>query len=171
MVDENAETKTVVTETVTTTGPVTNRSIYDVLKDDHKKVSELFKQILEKRQPSAATFAQIKMELDAHMAGEEKHFYPAIKQGSDMAFLVDEASVEHNTAKTLIGEVGALSETDEMWLPKVKVLCDIISHHVEEEEKELFKGAKKVLTKEDEKRIAQLFLDEKVRMMRTKQTG
>lgn len=152
-----------VNETVTTIiTTIDERSIYDVLKQEHKQINELFKQILDKCVPSADIFNQIKVEWESHMAGEEKYFYPAIKQGADMTFLVDEAFTEHNVEKTLMTEVGTLNETDEMWLPKVKVLCDMIHHQIEKEEGEVFKGAKKILSKQDEKRIARLFENEKM---------
>lgn len=38
-----------------------------------------------------------------------------------------------------------MDENDELWIPKVKVLSDMIDHHIEEEEGEVFKAAKKVI--------------------------
>jgi hemerythrin-like domain-containing protein len=48
-----------------------------------------------------------------------------------------------------------------MWIPKVKVLSDMIDHHIEEEEGEVFKAAKKVLSKDQEEEILSKFEQEK----------
>ncbi len=61
----------------------------------------------------------------------------------------------------LAAEICKIDENDEMWLPKVKVLSDMIDHHIKEEEGEVFKAAKKVLSKEKEEEILGQYLQEK----------
>ena len=53
----------------------------------------------------------------------------------------------------MAAEICKMDENDKMWIPKVKVLSDMIDHHVEEEEGEVFKAAKKVLSEDQEKKI------------------
>ena len=95
--------------------------------------------------------------LRPHMEVEEKYLYPAIKKGDDPkgenAFLINEAFEEHKWAKMLAAEIRKMDEDDEMWLPKVDVLSDMIDHHVEEEEGDVFKAAKKVLGKDKEEEM------------------
>jgi len=138
-----------------------NETIYDLLKKDHKEVASMFKQILDECKPSEKVFNHIVNALRVHMKGEEEYFYPAIKKGKDLTFMTNEALVEHNSAKTLMNEICGTSTTDEMWLPKVKVLSEMIDHHVEEEEGDIFKESKKILGREQEIEIGRKFSQNK----------
>ena len=139
--------------------------IYSTLKKEHKEVKEMFKQILDDKKPSMKIFNQIMDALKPHMSGEEKYLYPAIKADADPkeenALIVDEAFEEHKWAKMLAAEICKIDENNEMWIPKVKVLSDMIDHHIEEEEGEVFKAAKKVLSKDQEEEILSKFVQEK----------
>jgi len=137
--------------------PGNSETIYDLLKKDHKEAKSLFKQILDKGKPSEKVFNQIANALKIHMKGEEEYLYPSVKKGGK-AEIVNEAVVEHNSAKILINDIFGTSTTSEMWLPKVKVLSEMIDHHVEEEEGELFKEAKRVLDRNQEIEIARTFV-------------
>jgi hemerythrin superfamily protein len=108
-----------------------------LLKDDHRKVEELFKQFEdakgEGRKERLAR--EICLELSVHSAIEEEIFYPAC-EGKVDEDLLKESFVEHDAAKVLIAEIDAgLGESDEFFDSKVKVLQEQIEHHVEEEEK------------------------------------
>jgi hemerythrin superfamily protein len=132
-------------------------TIYTVLKKEHKEVKEMFEQILDDCEPSMKIFSQIMDALQPHMAGEEKYFYPALKKAGESkdenAFIVNEAFEEHKWAKTLATEICKMDENHEMWLPKVKVLSDMIDHHIKEEEGEVFRAAKKALSREQQEEI------------------
>jgi len=140
-------------------------TIYSILKKEHKEVKEMFEQILDDKKPSMMIFNKIMNALQPHMSGEEKYLYPAIKKADESkeenTFIVDEAFEEHKWAKALAAEICKMDENDEMWLPKVKVLSDMIDHHVEEEEGEVFKDEKKVLSKEKEEEILTQYIQEK----------
>jgi hemerythrin superfamily protein len=111
-----------------------------LLKADHAKVKELFSQFESARtdnqkQKLAQTICQ---ELTVHTTIEEEIFYPAARESIEEADLVDEAEVEHQSAKDLISQIQAGNPSDEKWEAKVKVLSEYINHHVKEEETELF---------------------------------
>ena len=75
---------------------------------------------------------------------EEEIFYPAVREPSkDNEDLVDEATVEHASAKDLIAQIMSMDSTDELYDAKVKVLSEQIEHHVGEEEGEMFPKARK----------------------------
>ena len=107
-----------------------------LLKADHRKVEDLFEQFenakTSKRKQSIAT--QICLELTVHTKIEEDVFYPACKDKIDDD-LWHEAYVEHDGAKVLVAEIEAGSPQDEFYDAKVKVLSEMIKHHVKEEEK------------------------------------
>lgn len=116
-----------------------------LLRADHKLVSELFESY-EKASTTASKkkiVSQICMELSVHAQVEEEIFYPAIKKALKDHELVPEATVEHATLKSLIGQVEGVEPDGEMFDAKIKVLCEYVEHHVKEEQNEMFPKAKK----------------------------
>lgn len=122
----------------------------ELLKTDHKEVKGLFKAYdkLVKDEADAgekqALALQICAMLTAHATIEEELFYPAAREvlGEDED-LVDEADVEHASAKELIAQIEAGTPDDPLYDAKVKVLGEYIEHHVKEEEGEMFPKIKK----------------------------
>jgi Hemerythrin HHE cation binding domain len=108
-----------------------------LLKADHRKVEELFAsfEAAKGADKKKALAAQICMELTVHAKIEEDIFYPACEGAVDED-LLKEAYVEHDGAKVLIAEIEAGSDvSDDFYGAKVKVLSEMIEHHVGEEEK------------------------------------
>ncbi len=106
-----------------------------LLKADHRKVEELFEQFEKARSKDRkeALAHEICTELKVHAMIEEKVFYPACR-GEIEEDLIDEAIVEHDSAKILINEIEAGGPDEEFYDAKVKVLSEMIEHHVKEEE-------------------------------------
>src|ERR1044072_9876921 len=99
---------------------------FQLLKEDHQKVSGIFQQIEPTTERAEKTrtelFAQLKQELDIHARIEETIFYPAIKQAKETHDITLEAYEEHNVVKQLLAELDELSKSDETWGAKLKVL-------------------------------------------------
>jgi hypothetical protein len=106
-----------------------------MLKADHRKVEELFASFEKARgkERKQALADQICLELKVHTAIEEEIFYPAC-DGKIEDDLLKEAYVEHDGAKVLINEIEAGGPDEEFYDAKVKVLSEMIEHHVKEEE-------------------------------------
>ncbi len=121
----------------------------ELLKADHRKVEKLFKdydKLVEDEgtyNEKEALAATICAELTMHAQVEEEIFYPAARDILDEEDLVDEAVVEHASAKDLIAQLADMSPDDDLYDAKVKVLSELIEHHVEEEEDEMFPKLKK----------------------------
>jgi hemerythrin-like domain-containing protein len=81
--------------------------------------------------------------LTVHAAIEEEIFYPAAREVDDVNALLNEAEVEHGTAKDLIATLDSMDASDEMFSATFTVLSEYIKHHVKEEENELFPKIKK----------------------------
>ena len=75
-----------------------------------------------------------------------------------------ESYEEHDLGRKIINDIDNSSDMDAKYA-KVKVLSEAINMHVKEEEDELFKKAKRVLSDEDERLIASQFLNEKMANM------
>jgi hypothetical protein len=133
-------------KTAENTAPKTMREAdaVDLLTDDHLEVGALFKQYekLAKKEAPAdqrRTLAQTICDmLKAHTTIEEEIFYPAARRAGVDADLLDEADIEHASAKDLIAQIEGGNPGDDHYDAKVKVLGEYITHHVVEEHTEMF---------------------------------
>ncbi|KQP22960.1 hemerythrin domain-containing protein [Pseudorhodoferax sp. Leaf267] len=121
-----------------------------LLDADHRNVKKMFKEFEELTHSKAqatvqkkrALADQICRELTVHAQIEEEIFYPALRSALKDADLLDEAEVEHSTAKDLIAQIEDGDESDPKWDAKVIVLGEYIDHHVKEERSEIFVKAR-----------------------------
>lgn len=114
-----------------------------MLRDDHKAVERMFK-ALEKDDLSVVP--DICDALTIHAAIEEQVFYPAIRaEMPDTGEDIGEAFEEHHVVKVLVTELTDLSPDDEAYKAKATVLMELVRHHVEEEEGELFPEVRSAL--------------------------
>jgi len=118
--------------------------IIAMLKADHKKVKKAFKDFQkidpkEDADSAEALVSQTLAEIEVHASLEEQIFYPAARSAIKEEDLIDEAEVEHMTAKVLIEQLKGMSPDDEKFAATFKVLGEYIDHHVKEEEGQIFK--------------------------------
>jgi hemerythrin superfamily protein len=119
-----------------------------LLMADHDEVEALFKKFQQAKDGDSAKadiVQQICKALSVHAEIEEEIFYPAARdaldeKGEDM---LDEAEVEHASIKSLVEQLQDATPEDDMYDAKVKVLCEYVTHHVKEEEGEMFPKVKK----------------------------
>jgi hemerythrin superfamily protein len=107
-----------------------------LLKEDHRKVEDLFEKFEKARddERKKALAREICTELTIHAMIEEEIFYPACQGQIEDEDLLDESYVEHDGAKVLISEI--MSNMNARYFEaKVTVLSELIKHHVKEEEK------------------------------------
>jgi hemerythrin superfamily protein len=134
-----------------------------LLKADHKKVQALFKEVAElsdtAHRSRAKLFEKIDQELTVHAKIEETIFYPALKaktklntEPSDEVF---EAYEEHANVKSMIGKLEGLAPSDDTYNAKLQVLSELVKHHVKEEETEMFKQARQLLSEADLKALGE----------------
>lgn len=125
---------------------------FELLKQDHEKVSEIFAKLEETTERAVKTreelFTRLQTEIEVHSRIEEQIFYPAIKDAEETHEITLEAFEEHAVVKTLLEELASDPKDTEEWAAKLKVLKENVEHHVEEEEGEMFAGARKVLSSE-----------------------
>src|ERR1700712_1402612 len=116
-----------------------------LLKADHREVEDLFDRFeaatgdADKRDLAIAICVALKV----HARLEEELFYPAAYSAVDDKSLLDEAQVEHASAKDLIAQIEAGAPGEAFYDARVKVLAEYIDHHVTEEENELFPQCRK----------------------------
>ena len=126
---------------------------FTLLKNDHEKVAGILEKLEGTTERALKTreelFRQLKSELDIHTKIEETIFYPVLEKAEESRDITLEAFEEHRIVKQLLAELEASDKDDEVWTAKFTVLKENIEHHVEEEEDEMFKKARKVLSEEE----------------------
>jgi hemerythrin superfamily protein len=139
--------------------------ILTALKADHDKVKKLLDTILttEDAKKRGALFQRFKSELTPHSRAEEKVLYARLEQtegeGKDEAL---EGSVEHEVVDRLVEDLSDMGnpESDE-WSARCQVLQELLEHHIEEEEGDLFKTARKLFDRQTLDKMGEEFAIEK----------
>jgi Hemerythrin HHE cation binding domain len=120
----------------------------DLLKKQHKEVKGLFKKIegTEDARQRRRLLDEIARSLEGHTVIEEEIFYPAVRGLATRKAeeMVLEAYEEHHVVKLVLAEMPRVNPEDERFEAKMTVLSELVEHHAEEEEKEMFKLAQKL---------------------------
>lgn len=133
--------------------------IYQYLKDDHEKVAQLMQQVLDSGDPATrqTLFETIKMELTLHAETEEQTFYTAIDKATRSKVVeeeVEHAFHEHDEIRDYLDKLSTLPVEDELWLATFGEFKHAVTHHVEEEEGEIFEKAKQYLSSHEATKLA-----------------
>ncbi len=119
----------------------------EMLKEDHDKVKKAFKEFEKLDREDTETLRQLVQtvceELKVHTTLEEEIFYPAVREAVDDEDIMNEAQVEHETAKMLIEQLENMGPDDPNFHATFTVLGEYVKHHVKEEEDEMFAEARK----------------------------
>ncbi|HZO02843.1 MAG TPA: hemerythrin domain-containing protein, partial [Burkholderiales bacterium] len=110
-----------------------------LLMEDHeyvKKAFRAFEKMDEEDQP--ALVKQVCAALKVHTKIEEEIFYPAVRRAIKDPDLMNEAEVEHDSAKSLIRQLERMKPGDPKFAATFTVLGEYVNHHVKEEEEEMF---------------------------------
>lgn len=113
----------------------------DLLKDDHDVVERLFQKVKASEESEhMKLFEQIKRELEMHTHIEETVFYPKMRDEGDeeLKSLVLEGFQEHHEVKMFLREIPELAKDSEQFEPKLTVLMENVTHHIQEEEGQMF---------------------------------
>ena len=141
-------------------------TLLDLLKTDHVNAKALLVDILDARDTKArkALFGEFAKELTAHSRAEEKVLYARLEkhdEGKDEAL---EGAVEHQVVDRLIEDLTKepRTESDE-WTARCTVLQELLEHHIEEEQSEMFKTARKLFDAKMLEKMGDEFLAEKAK--------
>ena len=119
----------------------------DLLKKQHREVKALFRQAKKAgAEERREILDQIEQNLTHHMHIEEEIFYPAVREleTKKTEEMIPEAYEEHHVVKLVLAEFPDLDPENEQFEAKMTVLDELIQHHVEEEESEMFAAATKL---------------------------
>jgi len=145
-----------------------------LLKDDHK----LMRKLLDELESSTARAAKkrvmllqkIKSNLEAHTSIEEEIFYPAFREAgmkSDDDKMYFEALEEHRAAGDMVlPDLLKTAPASEKFSGRAKVLKELVEHHADEEEKEMFPRARRLLSKAELMELGQRMDERKKELLR-----
>lgn len=118
-----------------------------LLKQDHESVKKAFKKFEKMDHEDTAAMeelvVQVCNELKVHTTVEEEIFYPAARDALEDDDLMNEATVEHESAKQLIEQLEGMEASDPLYVATFTVLGEYVQHHIKEEESEMFPEVKK----------------------------
>ena len=135
--------------TSTKTPGATHQDAIELLTEDHRGVQKIFKEFEKLKQHGGSDEEKSELvkracqELTIHAQIEEEIFYPAVRDAIEADDLMDEADVEHASAKDLIAQLESMEPDNDLYDARFTVLGEYIDHHVKEEQDEMFPKAKK----------------------------
>jgi hypothetical protein len=120
----------------------------DLLRRDHDKMKVLMTRATtaDGEGRREALLEELRSELVAHERIEEEIFYPPLRDNPKTHDIILEGYEEHHVADVILDELLETPADTDVWKAKMKVLKESIEHHIEEEEGEMFKKARKVFS-------------------------
>ena len=121
----------------------------ELLTQDHVKVKKLMGEIDSTTERGVKTreelFTRFKREMTVHERIEEEIFYPRLTEQAKTKDIALEGYEEHHVVDLVMAELDDVPYDDEHWAAKFSVMKENVEHHIEEEEGEMFKLARKAL--------------------------
>ncbi|MEK6775080.1 MAG: hemerythrin domain-containing protein [Bdellovibrionota bacterium] len=145
----------------------TDTDIVNIILEDHKPLKEMIevmKDSEKSEEERVAAFEEFAPALIAHAKPEEESLYVFMKNNEELREQGCEGEVEHVLADQLLEEIKRTNDAD-MKLAKIKVLAELVEHHIEEEEEELLPDFKKESESEERVKLGNEFLELKVKYL------
>ncbi|RJQ87540.1 MAG: hemerythrin domain-containing protein [Desulfobacteraceae bacterium] len=138
---------------------------FRTLEKDHEEVKDILDQLENTSERAVKKkedlFMKLKQELMPHMKSEEKHFYSILLDKKTARQEAMQAIEEHHVAEMVLKELDKLSKDADNWTAKLKVFKEIVEHHIEEEEAEIFEAAEDSLDENQLEEVMTAFSEEK----------
>ena len=127
--------------------------IIDALEQDHHAIRTLFQGMLKNdeldQQDRELLFPSLRAKILAHAEAEERDLYGPLDERGLMRDEVMEGREEHRLTAEMMISMDKPDLTDEEWMAKLKVLKDVLGHHLDEEEEGLFVEARRAFGKRE----------------------
>lgn len=132
-------------------------TIFDALRDDHDRQRTLIDLLVETTGDSDGRrelFDRVRVELSAHAAAEERYFYIPLMESDTTQEKARHSIAEHQELDELVERLEEYDRSGSHWLPTAQDLRQRLLHHLDEEEREVFPLAGKVLTSAEKRSLA-----------------
>jgi hemerythrin-like domain-containing protein len=129
-----------------------------LLTEDHEKIraeTKIMRNLDIPQTERKQAFARLLPHLNTHNKKEEKAVYSFMKlcDGDDLRIWALEGKEEHILVDQLIKKMLSVDISGEEWSAKGKVLAELIDHHIEEEEKEIFPAMNRELNEDSDQQL------------------
>lgn len=145
-------------------------TIYDALRESHEIQRSLCRKLLRAKpgeQRREELLRQLRIELAAHAAAEERYLYAPILM-DDMGLSASRHALsEHLEIDERVKELEGASSDGDSWLARARKLSEEVHHHLKEEEKKFFQTSGKILSDVQKKKLAGQYRKDYARMLRT----
>jgi len=136
--------------------------LFKQLQEEHQQVKQILLKTLEAPEGSRKNLLEeLKLNLLPHMEGEEKAFYPVLSKKTEARQPTLEALEEHHVSKMVLKEIENTPFSSEIFLAKCKVLNDLLNHHIDEEEHEIFELTRKNISEQAAGEIYNNYLNQR----------
>jgi hemerythrin-like domain-containing protein len=142
-------------------------TLFEALRASHDIQRSLCRQLTSTRSDTAkreSLFLQLKVELEAHAASEERFLYAPILMTDSGLSSSRHALSEHHEIEELCEELSVSDKSGAAWLNKAKKLSEEVRHHLKEEESKFFKVAGRILTEPQKTTLTKRYVKDVVRM-------
>lgn len=142
--------------------------IYEALKEDHVHLKGLLKDLIALEDDDDYRFIlveEIRNALVPHSRAEESVFYNSLRAVNADKKIVFHGYQEHLEAETLLRTLQVMDKMNRGWRPVAQKLLEALSHHIDEEESEIFAQARSVFTPEEAVVMAEAFTELKPKVM------
>jgi hypothetical protein len=140
-------------------------AIFETLKDEHDLLREQLAKILDlpddAKSEREECLEDLKKTLHSHTIAEEEIVYETLLPIEHLESEVREGIEEHRLSNQLLVELYTLDVTQAQWEAKVKALKDLLTHHLKEEEEELFAEGREVFDSSRQEELNKLYLQKK----------
>ncbi|HYG85659.1 MAG TPA: hemerythrin domain-containing protein [Azospirillum sp.] len=140
--------------------------IFERIKDDHETLRTLLERIEDPDEEGRrVVFDEFQRELWAHGKIEEAVFYAALVRHREARKETMEGLNEHHVINSLAEELNVMPADSGAWTAKMQVLGELLRHHLDEEEDELFEEARDALQDDRAAELGRIFDERKKQMM------
>src|SRR5688572_20933977 len=115
--------------------------LYDALRESHERQRLLCKRLLRTKahgNDRRDVFKELRVELEAHAAAEERYLYVAMLMRDDGLHSSRHAMAEHHDIEELLEDLGVVTRAGRSWMATARKLSKKVHHHLKEEEKKFF---------------------------------
>lgn len=159
-------TKEATKETTKKAGQKAETDIIKLILEDHKPLKELI-EVMKDSEKSflerSAAFEEFAPLLVTHAKPEEESLYTFMKDDEELREGGFEGDVEHALADQMIEEIKRTEDDEDLWSARVKVLAELVEHHIEEEESELLPDVKKHSSAEERASMGEQYLNRRAK--------
>lgn len=138
---------------------------FQMLKKDHEVVKHLLEQLVATKASAPKKrdelFQKLRKELVPHMKAEESAFYPRLVAKEESRVDAMEGVEEHHVSEIVLKELEAMQKGEDRWGSKMTVFKELVEHHIEDEQRKVFKSAKEALNNEELEHIMKQFIQAK----------